>query len=154
PETERRTIAARAADLRLDPDEWLLTEGQAPAFYGLLEGKIDVYKWVGGRELKLISYGPGDYFGEIPLMLGAPALASLKAAEPSRVMRLEPSDFMMLVSNCRTLNGEISRTMMDRITRLNQFTVENPARSTRVIGHRLDSSCYDIREFLTRNRIP
>src|SRR5262249_46068874 len=154
PEHERASIAARAADVRLDPGEWLLMEGQAPAFYGLLDGTIDVYKWVGGRELKLISYGPGDYFGEVPLMLGAPALASLKATEPSRLMRLERGDFLDLVTHCRILNGEISKTMMDRVGRLNQVTFDNPAASTKVIGHRLDPASYDLREFLSRNRIP
>ncbi len=154
PESERRSIAERAADVRLHPEEWLLMEGQAAAFYGLLEGRIDVFKWVGGRELKIIAYGPGDYFGEVPLMLGASALASLKATEPSRLMRLEPKDFLELVTHCRTLNGEISKTFLDRVGRLNKLTVENPMASATVIGHRLDSACYDLREFLSRNRIP
>ena len=73
PDSELKSIAARAADVRLLADEWLLMEGQAAAFYGLLEGHIDVFKHVGGRDLRIASYGPGDYFGEVPLMLGAPA---------------------------------------------------------------------------------
>ena len=53
------------------------SKGQAPGFYGLLEGHIDVLKVVGGREQRLTTYGPGDYFGEVPLLLGSPAIASL-----------------------------------------------------------------------------
>ena len=89
PEDERASLAARAADLRLRKDEWLLVEGQTPGFYGLLEGHIDVLKVMGGREHRLTTYGPGDYFGEVPLLLGSPAIANLRATEPCRVLRLE-----------------------------------------------------------------
>ena len=51
PENERASLAARAADLHLRKDEWLLVEGQTPGFYGLLEGHIDVLKVLGGRDI-------------------------------------------------------------------------------------------------------
>src|SRR6185295_6287345 len=154
PESERASLASRAADLRLRENEWLLVEGQAPAFYGLLEGRIEVLKTIGGQDRKLTSYGPGDYFGEVPLLLGSPAIASLRASEPSRVLRLEASDFMELVSNCPVLNAEISRTMADRVGRLRQVTVETPAAMIKVVGHPADPACSGLGEFLSRNRIP
>ena len=55
-----RSLAARAADLRLRKDEWLLVEGQAPGFYGLLEGHIDVLKFGRARNTGSTTYGPGD----------------------------------------------------------------------------------------------
>src|SRR4029077_128056 len=124
------------------------------AFFGLLDGRIDVFKHVGGREMQIASYQPGEYFGEVPLMLGAPALASLQAIEPARLMRLEQDDFHDLVSQCRILGEEISKTMMSRSGRIQPLTVETPRSSTTVIGHRSDSACYDLRDFLSRNRIP
>ncbi|MGH7497321.1 MAG: FAD-dependent oxidoreductase [Gemmatimonadales bacterium] len=154
PESERTTIASRSADIRLLKDESLLLEGQAAAFYGLLEGRIDVYKSIGGRDHRITTYEPGEYFGEVPLLLGAPSLATLKAAEPSRVMRLEPQDFLQLVNHCTVLSGEISKTMMERVGRIRQWTVETPPATATVIGHRLDVDCYHLREFLSRNRIP
>jgi thioredoxin reductase (NADPH) len=154
PESERISIASHAADVHLLADEWLLLEGQAPAFFGLLEGKIDVLKSMGGREHRIATYEPGEYFGEVPLLLGAPAIASLRATEPARVLRLEADDFFELVSHCAMLNAEISKTMVTRIGRLRQLTVETPRATVTVIGHRLDVRCYDLREFLSRNRIP
>jgi thioredoxin reductase (NADPH) len=154
PESELKSIAARAADVRLGAEEWLLMEGQAAAFFGLIEGRIDVFKNVGGRDLRIASYEPGDYFGEVPLMLGAPAIASLQAIGPARLMRLEPDDFHDLVTQCRILGGEISKTMMSRIGRIKHLTVETPRSLTTVIGHRSDAACYDLRDFLSRNRIP
>jgi thioredoxin reductase (NADPH) len=154
PETERRTIADRAADVRLDPGDWLLQEGQAAAFYGPLDGRIDVFKSVGGRDLRITSYKPGDYFGEVPLMLGAPAIASLQATESSRLMRLEPKDFLNLIAECRILNGEVSKTMLDRVGRIRTLTVETPVCAAIVTGHRRDPACFELRDFLGRNQVP
>jgi thioredoxin reductase (NADPH) len=154
PESERASLAARAADVSLRTDEYLIVEGQAPAFFGLLEGRIDVFKSVGGRDLRITTYGPGDYFGEVPLLLGAPALASLRATEPSRLLRLDAPDFLQMVTQCQILSGEISRTMATRVGRLQQVAVEAPISLATVVGHSHDPACSDLREFLSRNRVP
>jgi thioredoxin reductase (NADPH) len=154
PESERASLAARAADVRVEADEYLLIEGQTPAFFGLIEGRIDVFKVMGGRDQRITSFGPGDYFGEVPLLLGAPALASLRATEPARLMRLDAPDFLEMVSQCRVLSGEISRTMATRVARLQQVAVDAPSAMATVIGHPTDPACYDLREFLSRNRVP
>ena len=54
PEDERASLAARAADLHLRKDEWLLVEGQAPGFYGLIEGHIDVLKVLGDYGFEIL----------------------------------------------------------------------------------------------------
>ncbi len=154
PESERASLAARAADVRVRANEYLLVEGQTPAFFGLLEGRIDVWKTMGGHDERITTFGPGDYFGEIPLLLGTPSLASLLATEPARLMRLDGPDFLEMVSQCRVLSGEISRTMATRITRLQQVAVDAPSTMTTVIGHPTDPVCYNLREFLSRNRVP
>jgi thioredoxin reductase (NADPH) len=153
PESERASLAARAADIRLRKDEWLLVEGQTPGYYGLLEGHIDVLKVVSGREIRLTTYGPGDSFGEVPLLLGSPAIANLRATESCRVLRLEAADFLRLVSQCPVLSSEITKTMAARVSRISQIQVENPAAVVTVIGHAHDPACYDLREFLSRNGV-
>ncbi|HET7425496.1 MAG TPA: cyclic nucleotide-binding domain-containing protein, partial [Gemmatimonadales bacterium] len=100
PEGERASISSRAADVRIRAGEYLLLEGQEPAFFGLLEGRIDVLKMLSGRDQRLATYGPGDYFGEVPLLLGAPAIASLRAIEPARLMRLDRTDFLEMIAQC------------------------------------------------------
>jgi thioredoxin reductase (NADPH) len=153
PESERASLAARAADLRLRTDEWLLVEGQTPGFYGLLEGHIDVLKVMGGREHRLTTYGPGDYFGEVPLLLGSPAIANLRATEPCRVLRLEGADFLQLVSQCQVLSSEITKTMAARVSRFSQIQVDNPAAVVTIVGDVHDPACYEVREFLARNSV-
>ena len=153
PDNETASLAARAADVRLHSDEWLLLEGQTPSFFGLLEGKISVYKAIAGRDQHVYDYAPGDYFGEVPLLLGSPAIASLRASEPSRVMRLDAADFHDLITHCRVLNAEIMKTMAKRVGMLQQLSVDTPTSLATLIGHRGDVFCHDLRDFLSRNHI-
>ena len=96
PHHERACLAARAADVRLRQDEWLLSECQTVGFYALLEGKLAAVKSVGGQQRELLFYEQGDYFGEVPLLLGSPAVTSVKALEPSRVMQLDAWSSMLV----------------------------------------------------------
>jgi thioredoxin reductase (NADPH) len=59
-----------------------------------------------------------------------------------------------MVTQCRVLSGEISRTMAARVGRLQQVAVEAPTAMATVIGHPHDPACSDLRDFLSRNRIP
>ena len=89
----------------------------------------------------------------MPLLLGSPAIANLRATEPSRVLRLEGADFLQLVNQCRVLSSEITRTMAARVERLSQFQVAHPAGVVTVIGPAHDSACFDLRDFLLRNGV-
>jgi thioredoxin reductase (NADPH) len=69
-------------------------------------------------------------------------------------MRLDAPDFLEMVAQCRVLSGEISRTMASRVARVQQATVDAPSTMAMVIGHPTDPVCYNLREFLSRNRVP
>jgi thioredoxin reductase (NADPH) len=154
PESERASIAARAADVHLHAGEFLQIEGQAPAFYGLLEGRLDVLKTLGGRDRRLLTASPGDSIGEVPLLLGTAALVSLRATESSRLLRLEAADFLEMIASCRILSGELSRTLATRVSGLERATMETASNAVTVVGLASDAACYDLREFLSRNRVP
>ena len=153
PERELAVIASRAADVYLRPGDWLIQEGEVAAFFIVLSGRITVSKAVGGVERVINTYRAGDYMGEVPLLLGSAALASLRAEEPTRVARLDPSDFHELIASCENLNAQIMRTMATRVGYLQQMAVETPIATVKLIGHRYDLACHALRDFLARNRI-
>jgi thioredoxin reductase (NADPH) len=153
PDDERASLASRAADVRINADEWLILEGQTPSFFALLEGKLAVHKMIGGRDQQLTIYGPGDYFGEVPLLLASPAVASVLALEASRVARLDRGDFHDLITHCRVLNGEIMKTMARRLGVLQQLVIDTPMSDVTLIGRQLDVACLELREFLARNHV-
>ena len=153
PKNERESLAARAADVRLRTGEWLLIEGQAPAFFALLDGELAVFKSVTRRDTRIHTHRPGAYFGEVPLLLGAPSIASVQATMPSRVIRFDAGDFHELVTHCRELNGQIMKTMAERVEYIQRISVDEAPVTATLIGNRSDPASHDLRDFLARNRV-
>ena len=66
PDNERASLAARAADVHVKADEWLLLEGQAPAFFALLEGRLSLFKSIAGHSnvaLSMSALPPTNFDG-------------------------------------------------------------------------------------------
>ena len=154
PYDERASLAAQAADVRVGVGEWLVREGESAAFFAILEGRAEVLKAFAGHDEQLGEYRRGDYFGEVPLLLNSSALASVRALEVMRVARLSGKDFLELVSACATLNARIMKTMAQRVGSIQRATAGQHAAVATVVGRRLDLACHDVRDFLSRNRIP
>lgn len=153
PDAELEQIAARAADIQLRPNDWLIQEGEIPAFFIVISGRIDVYKSIGGADRMINHYAAGDYGGEVPILLGSPAIASLRAVEASRVCRLDRADFRELIVACPLLNARLLQTMATRISGLQQLAIQMPLATVTIIGHRFDVACHALRDFLSRNHV-
>jgi thioredoxin reductase (NADPH) len=154
PDREATAVASRLADIHLRAGDWLIHEGEQPSFFMLMEGSLELSKIVHGIERPLDEYGPGVYFGEVPLLLGSPAIASLRAKEPTRVAKLEPSDFHSMFAECKTFASELMATMTRRLTRLQHLAQSaTPPKPVIIKGHRFDIACHRIRDFLRRNHV-
>ena len=64
----------------------------------VLAGKIEVTKSIDGIVRTIGWRAPGQIFGEIPIILGIPFQGSYRAHEPSRVMRVEATQFHELAA--------------------------------------------------------
>jgi len=153
PDAELAVMAGRAADIHLRANDWLIQEGEIPSFFIVISGGLDVYKSVGGGERLINHYGPGGYGGEVPILLGAPAIASLRASEPSRICRLDQADFRELIAACPLINSQLLQMMATRISGLQQLAMQAPVATVTIIGHRFDLACHALRDFLTRNHV-
>ncbi len=83
-------IAARSADIYVNADEWIVHEGGPAYFWAVLEGEIEAVKTVAGECRQVTTFDPGEYFGEVPLMLSTPAATGLRALKPSRPLGRPP----------------------------------------------------------------
>jgi len=145
-----RRVAARAADVRLSPGDWAAREGEPGAFFVLLDGCIEITKLVGAQLQVLAERGPGDFFGEVPLLLGAPFFASFRANVASRVLRLNAADFAVLVNAAPTVRAAVSTALMARVGGVEEATTA--ARQVPlVVGSKFDLECHNARDFLARN---
>ncbi len=147
------TIVSRSADMRVSGGDWLVLEGEAPAFLVVLEGQFEVVKTIAGAERVLGTLGAGEFFGEGALLLGSGFLAGLRAVEPSRAMRLEPIEFHDLVAKCPTVNRAIIDAMAGQIAKLQEVSIATPVAAVAIVGHHWDFECYDVRDFLARNHV-
>jgi CRP-like cAMP-binding protein len=70
-----------------------------------------------GQEKVIAERGPGEYLGEIALLLEVPRTATVRALTETHVLALRKSDFERLVVShlyvSRGLEREISRRMID-----------------------------------------
>ena len=56
-------VADHAADLLVERGEYVAHEGELPAFFVVLEGRLEITKRVGGVERVIGSRKAGDYIG-------------------------------------------------------------------------------------------
>jgi thioredoxin reductase (NADPH) len=146
-------MCERAADITLLPDEYLVHEGEVPAFYVVVSGKLEVTKHVGEHEQVLGKRKRGDFFGEVPLLLGSTVFANMRAREESRVMRLDAADFHTLVTDESSFAAVVFRAMSRHVGEMQQLATETPPPPVLVVGKRFDTDCHDLRDFLSRNHI-
>jgi thioredoxin reductase (NADPH) len=78
-ESELERLAHRSADIHLQPGKYVANEGETRALFVVLDGEAEVTKVVGGSERVVGRRLPGDVFGEVPVVLGTPMLANLRA---------------------------------------------------------------------------
>src|SRR5690349_17291287 len=95
-EADRARISRAAADVTLQAGEWAAPPASGRALFGLLEGRIEAVQSSDGVERIVGSREPGDVFGEVPITLGTVFPVGFRAAEPSRVLRIEAGDFHTL----------------------------------------------------------
>jgi thioredoxin reductase (NADPH) len=153
---DRERLTHAAADVSLVPGEYAAHEGDQGALFAVLEGRIEATKLVDGIERVVGERGPGEIFGEVPITLGTVFPAGFRAAETSRVMRIEPHDYHAVAAVQPGLVREVGRLASHRISGpsgLQGIIAEPQPPRAIVLGPRWDPACGELRRFLDRNQV-
>ena len=153
---ERERLARAAADVSLLPGEYAAPEGSERALFGLLEGRIEAVKLTDGIERVVGERQVGEIFGEVPITLGTVFPVGFRAAEKSRVIRIEPHDYHAAAAAVPDLGREVGKLAGNRISGaagLQGLAAETSPPRAVVVGHQWDASCTELRRFLDRNQI-
>lgn len=153
PEALRERIVSRSADIRVSPGEWITTEGATPYFWTVLTGEVEVVKRHALQTHQLTTFDPGEYFGEIPLMLGSESNIDARALRPSRLMRTDEPDFHLMVSASPEASAMLTQSLVRRVNFRREAYVAATLTECAVVGDRYDFACHDLRDFLSRNHI-
>jgi putative peptide zinc metalloprotease protein len=111
-------VAARLQEEGLEPGVMFIQQGElGEAFYVIESGRVEVFVSENEEKRLVVERGPGEYVGEIALLLRVPRTASVRTLEPTRLLVLQKSDFDRLVGEhlfvSRGLEQESSRRMID-----------------------------------------
>jgi signal transduction histidine kinase len=113
-------------EINLEPQQVLVTEGEpADYFYVLLEGEFRVTKNVGGVTMILNTYKPGAFFGEVPILLDLPYVATGRSLTHCRLLQLDRDLFWNMLSHCPNINREILRTMATRVQGMSMLSQQH-----------------------------
>ena len=153
---DRERLARASADITLAAGEYAANPGDDRALFALLEGSIEAVKIEDGIETVVGERNPGDVFGEVPITLGTVFPVGFRAAEESRVMRVEPRDYHAVASVAPDVALEVGRLAAYRMSGpggLQGLAAKPPRPRAIVIGHRWDAACTELRRFLDHNQI-
>jgi thioredoxin reductase (NADPH) len=150
---ELEHLAHTSADLHLCAGEFAVHEGGERALYAVLAGKMEVVKTFDGIERTLGWRLPGTIFGEVPLALSSPFPGGYRAAEPSRVMRVDAQRYYALAAASPDVALKMGALARERIGGLQGLSAEPPKIRVTMVGSRWDNACAALRQFLARNQI-
>lgn len=153
---QQEQLARSAADVILAAGEYAANEGDDRALFAVLDGKIEAVKTVDGIDNVVGERLPGDVFGEVPLVLGAPFPVGFRAAVPSRVLRVRAAEYHALAAVDPIVSKAIGALAQFRMTGdrgLQGLASKAPAPRATVLGQWSDPACTQLRHFLHRNQI-
>ena len=147
-------LAGEVEDIHLTPGEYVAHEGEGRALAIVVEGKAELTKLVDGVEQVIGVRLPGELGGEIPMTLGTPLPASMRAIEPSRVLKLTVEVFHTLAAMAPEVSATVGAAALERMEMLRNATAQAREPAMFVIGPRLDPGVHGCDSFLHRNQIP
>ena len=115
-----------AAERWLEHGETLIRQGEkSNDFFILLEGSIRIhFTSAEGHEQTVWVMPAGSSFGEVPLLAGIPATASLRAEEHCHLLQLSEEHFWRLMTECPGVRKAILGNMAMRLAKSQQTTFQ------------------------------
>jgi ABC-type lipoprotein export system ATPase subunit len=110
-------LTRRLEPLRYAPGAVVIKRGEMfDRFYFVTRGEVEVLiKREEGREFTVATFHPGQFFGEIELLHGGRAIATIRAAESgAELAALERAEFEALVGQSPAVREAIERVAQER----------------------------------------
>lgn len=106
-------IAKLAHEIELPAEHTLIRENArvAYSFFVLIEGEADVR-----RDGSLVAtLGPGDFFGELALILRRPRTATVTLTAPSRLLSISAHNFHPLLMSSPAIQFKLLEAVAERL---------------------------------------
>ena len=153
-EHELEYLAGAVEDIHLVAGEYVAHEGEGRFLAVVVEGRTELTKLVNDVEKVIGIRLPGELGGEIPMTLGTPLPASMRAIEPSRVMKVPVKVFHTLAAMAPQVSATVGAAALERLEMLRDATAQPLEPAMFIIGPRVDPGVHGCDSFLHRNQIP
>jgi len=112
---ERQTIAAKLKPKSYDKEETLVELGTVlHSLFIVGTGVLSFTRKESLGEIELLRIGPGDHFGEIGMLTGAPATARISALIPATVYELAHDDLSPILQGRPDVGHSLCRALAQR----------------------------------------
>lgn len=113
----------RLETLRVDVGGTIVRQGEpADRFYIIVKGSVEVVRsepdGPAGKEVRLATLGPGQFFGEVGLMAYAPRTASVVATTPVELLAMDRTHFRRVVGDSEATSEDLEAIAMSRLAEL------------------------------------
>ncbi|MDG2991684.1 mechanosensitive ion channel [Candidatus Synechococcus calcipolaris G9] len=117
-----RSLIEMGCRKQLAKGETLFQQGErANTFCIVLGGKVAAFSENRLENVPVFVFEPGDYFGEIPLMLGVPYPTTMKAMAETVLFMLEQKGFAQLLTEHPFLGEDVAQAIAERQEILSQY---------------------------------
>ena len=99
----------------------IVRQGEAgQCMYVVQEGQVEAIAEHGGREMRLRTLGPTDFFGEMALFGTETRSATVRALGPARVLTIDKRSFLAGIQEDPSLAFRMVESMSRRIRELSE----------------------------------
>src|ERR1700748_261745 len=145
------TLRAAGRTVPLKTGEVLYAPGELDYdLIGVVSGCVEIVDAIDTpHERVLVSYGPRQFAGELNLITLEPTLLSARVAQAGEAIFVTREALRGVISRDTRLGDLITNALVSR-----RAIIIEAESGARLIGHGGDPGTRELREFLTRNRVP
>ena len=112
---ERKSLAVKTKSAHHEVGEVLVAVGDVPrSLFIIGAGVVSITRAVSEGEIEVMRIGPGDHFGEIGMLTGAPAEVTIKALVPVTTYELAKEDLGPVLEARPDVSQELCRALARR----------------------------------------
>jgi signal transduction histidine kinase len=103
----------------------LISEGEkAPFFFLILEGEIRLTRTYDRQSVLMAVIKPGNYTGEITLLLEIPWISTARVGKPVKLFRLGQEDFWHMMGTCRSIARKIFNSAANKLRNIEGYSLQ------------------------------
>ena len=144
-------IAVHGVMRSINPGEVLVEAGQTDVpFFVVMAGGLEIIRPSPLGDLVIASHRPGQFTGEVSMLLGRPAMMRVCASQSGEVIQLTRDQMHALIQT----DAELSELLMKALIHRRTALVTRGLGDVLLIGSTASAATLRIKAFLTRNGHP